>query len=172
MTQSDMILLGLSPLILWYVYQRVRRLTVRHRSRLWRHCCAVLFLSAALLALFVMLMAEPAALAALLGGASAGVALGLVALRRTGFEQVGGEHFYTPYAPIGAVVAMIFIARVLYRIVELATLGIGQATAFAGNPPTVGVMSLVGGYHLVCATELLRWRLAQAGAGAEADGTP
>lgn len=176
MTQSDAILLAFSPLILWYVYKRVRRLTVRQKSRLWRHWCAVLFLSAALLAMFIMLIGEPAALAALLCGALAGVALGLVALRRTGFEQVGGEYFYTPYEPIGMVVAMIFIARVLYRIVEMATMGIGQGTAFAGSPSTVGAMSLVAGHHLVCAAELLRWRLgladAGAGAEAEADGQP
>ena len=174
MTQSDALLLALSPLILWYVYKRVRRLTVRQKSRLWRHWCAVLILSAALLAMFIMLIGESAALAALLGGATAGVALGLVALRRTGFEQVGGEYFYTPYEPIGMLVATIFIVRMLYRIIEMATIGIGQTTAFAGSPATVGAMSVVAGHHLACAAELLRWRLglADAGAVAEADGQP
>ena len=174
MTQSDAILHALSPLILWYVFKRVWRLTVRQKSRLWRHWCAVLFLSAALLVMLIMLIGEPAALAALLCGASAGVALALVALRRTCFEQVDGEYFYTPYEPIGMVVAMIFIARVLYRIVEMATVGIGQATAFAGSTSSVGAMSLVAGHHLVCAAELLRWRLGltDASVGAEADGQP
>lgn len=162
MTQTHMILLVASPLIMWRVYKRVQRLTVRQKSRLWRHWFGVLFLPVALLAMVLMLLAKPLVLASLLAGAVAGGALGVAALRRTGFERVGDEFFYTPFAPIGMVVAMVFIARVLYRVFEMVTLGPQQTPSFGSSPLTMGIMGVVAGYYLVGAAGLLRWRRAQA----------
>jgi hypothetical protein len=160
MTQTNLILLAASPLIMWRVYKRVQRLTVRQTSRLWRHWFGVIFLPLALLAMIAMLIAKPAMLATLIGGAAAGGALGFVALRRMGFERLGSAYFYTPYAPIGMLVAMLFIARVLYRVFEMVTLGPQQAPAFGSSPLTMAIMGFVAGYYLVCAAGLLRWRLA------------
>lgn len=162
MTQSHMIMLAMSPLILWRIYKRVQRLTVRQQSRLWRHWFGVTFLPLALLAMGFFMAAHPPALASLIGGVAAGGALGWHALRRSGFERVGDAYFYTPYAPIGMLVAMIFIARVLYRIFEMETLGPQQTPSFGRSPLTMGIMGVVAGYYLVYASGLLRWRLAQA----------
>ncbi|MCC2956894.1 hypothetical protein LK542_14845 [Massilia sp. IC2-477] len=162
MTQMHMILLAASPLIMWRVYKRVQRLTVRQKSRLWRHWFGVLFLPVALLAMALVLLAKPLVLACLLGGAAGGGALGLAALRRTRFERVGDEFFYTPFAPIGMVVATIFIARVLYRVFEMVTLGPQQTPSFGSSPLTMGIMGVVVGYYLVGASGLLRWRRAEA----------
>jgi len=57
---------------------------------------------------------------------------------------------------------MIFIARVLYRIVEMVTLGPQQVPSFGSSPLTMGIMGVVAGYYLVYASGLLRWRLAEA----------
>jgi len=160
MTQSHMILLAASPLILWRVYKRVQRLTVRQKSRLWRHWFGVIFLPLALLAMMAMLMAKPVVLASLLAGAAVGGTLGVAAIRRTGFERVGDDYFYTPFAPIGMVVAMIFIARVLYRVFEMFTLGVQQTPAFGSSPLTMGIMGVVAAYYLAYAAGLLRWRRA------------
>lgn len=160
MTQSNTILLALSPLIMWRVYKRVQRLTLRQKSRLWRHWFGVTFLPVALLAMGVMLVAKPVVLASLLGGAAAGGVLAVAALRRTGFERSGGDYFYTPYAPIGLVVAMVFIVRLLYRAVEMFTLGAQQAPSFGSSPLTMGIMGVVAAYYLVYAGGLLRWRRA------------
>lgn len=160
MTQTHMIMLALTPLIVWRVYKRVQRLTLRQKSRLWRHWFGVVFLPVALLAMSMMLASRPVVLGALMGGAALGAVLAAAALRRTGFESVDGEYFYTPYAPIGMVVAMVFIARVLYRIVEMSMLGAGQAPAFGSSPLTMGIMGVVAAYYLVYAGGLLRWRLA------------
>lgn len=162
MTQSHMIMLAMSPLILWRIYKRVQRLTVRQQSRLWRHWFGVTFLPLALLAMGFFMSAHPAALASLIGGVAAGGTLGWHALRRSGFERVGDDYFYTPYAPIGMLVAMIFIVRVLYRIFEMATLGPQQVPSFGSSPLTMGIMGVVAGYYLVYASGLLRWRLAAA----------
>jgi len=160
MTQTNLILLAASPLIMWRVYKRVQRLTVRQTSRLWRHWFGVIFLPFALLAMTIMLMAKPTVLATLLGAAAAGAVLGFVALRRMRFERLGSAYFYTPYAPIGLLVAMLFIARVLYRVFEMATLGPQHVPAFGSSPLTMGILGFVAGYYLVCASGLLRWRLA------------
>ena len=162
MTQTNLILLAASPLIMWRVYKRVQRLTVRQTSRLWRHWFGVIFLPLFMLAMIVMLLAKPAVLATLLGGAAVGSVLGFVALRRMKFESLGSAYFYTPYAPIGMLVAMLFIARVLYRLFEMVTLGPQQAPAFGSSPLTMGILGIVAGYYLVCASGLLRWRLAAA----------
>jgi hypothetical protein len=155
-----MIMLAMSPLILWRVYKRVQRLTLRQQSRLWRHWFGVTFLPLALLAMGFFLAAHPAALGSLAVGVAAGGALGWHALRRSGFERVGDDYFYTPYAPIGMLVAMIFIVRVLYRVFEMATLGPQQVPSFGSSPLTMGIMGVVAGYYLVYASGLLRWRLA------------
>jgi hypothetical protein len=154
MTQSHMIMLAMSPLILWRIYKRVQRLTVRQQSRLWRHWFGVTFLPLALLAMGFFMAAHPPALASLIGGVAAGGALGWHALRRSGFERVGDAYFM--------LVAMIFIVRVLYRIFEMATLGPQQTPSFGSSPLTMGIMGVVAGYYLVYASGLLRWRLAQA----------
>lgn len=161
MTQTNMIMLALTPFILWRVYKRVQRLTVRQKSRMWRHWFGVTFLPAALMLMTVLLLARPESLAAMLGGAVGGGVLGFVALRRTGFDKVGGDYFYTPYAPIGMVVAMIFIVRVLYRMFEMVTVGVRQAPDFGSSPLTMLIMGVVGGYYLMYASGLLRWRLAE-----------
>jgi len=160
MTQTHLILFAAAPLIMWRIYKRVQRLTVRQKSRLWRHWFGVIFLPAVLLAMSTMLLAQPGVLAILLGAAAGGAALGLAALRRMGFERVGEEYFYTPYAPIGMLIAMIFIGRVLYRVFEMLTLGARQMPAFGSSPLTMGIMGVVAGYYLVVASGLLRWRLA------------
>ena len=160
MTQTHLILLAATPLIGWRVYKRVQRLTVRQKSRLWRHWFGVTFLPTLLLAMIVMLIAQPAVLATLLGGTAAGAALGFAALRRMRFERVGSDYFYTPYAPIGMLVAAIFIVRVLYRLFELATLEAQHVPAFGSSPLTMGILGVVAGYYLVGASGLLRWRLA------------
>ncbi|QOY94121.1 hypothetical protein IM543_21930 [Massilia sp. UMI-21] len=161
MTQSNIILLAVSPLIMWRVYKRVQRLTLRQQSRLWRHWFGVTFLPVALLAMGFMLLAKPVVLASLCGGVAAGGMLAVAALRRTGFERRGGDYFYTPYAPIGLVVAMVFIARVLYRVVDMLTLGAQQAPSFGASPLSMGIMGVVAAYYLVYAGGLLRWRRAE-----------
>jgi small-conductance mechanosensitive channel len=82
MTQTHLILFAAAPLIMWRVYKRVQRLTVRQKSRLWRHWFGVIFLPAALLAMSAVLLPQPGVLAILLGAAAGGAALGFAALRR------------------------------------------------------------------------------------------
>jgi hypothetical protein len=161
MTQTNMILLALSPFIMWRVYKRVQRLTVRQRSMLWRHWVAVTLIPALIVMMTALMIAKPLILGAIAGGIGIGAALALMALKRTGFEKVGSDYFYVPYAPIGLFVAMILIARVLYRMFEMVTLGAKNVPQLGSSPLTMLIFAFVAGYYLVFASGLLRWRLAE-----------
>lgn len=161
MTQTNLIMLALVPFLMWRVYKRVQRLTVRQQSRLWRHWVGVTLLPVMLAVLAIMLIAKPMALGALFGGAAVGGILGFVALQRTGFERVEQDFFYTPYAPIGVLVAMIFVARMLYRLFEMVTLGVDKVPGMGTSVLTMVIMGVVGGYYLMFSSGLLRWRLAE-----------
>lgn len=159
MTQPQIIMLALVPLLAWRVYKRVQRLMVRQQSRLWRHWIGAVLLPLLLLTFCVTLLAKPLALAALAAGAAGGVALGMLALKRSSFEQVGGLHFYTPDTRIGLVIAVLFIGRLGYRAYEFYAHGVKNAPDFGSSPLTLGLMGLVGGFYACYAIGLLRWRL-------------
>jgi hypothetical protein len=160
MTQANIFMLALAPLVMWRVYKRVQRLTVRQKSRVWRHWAGAVVLPLILAGFAFALMGKPLALAAIGCGAALGVVLAMVALRRTGFESTGGEHFYTPYAPIGIFIAMLFVARLLYRGYEFYAHGPAQTPDFGSSPLTLLIFATVAGYYHAYSTGLLRWRRA------------
>lgn len=161
MTQTNIVMLALAPLIIWRVYTRIQRLTKRQKSHVWRHWTAVLVFPAFLTVLAVTLIGKPVVLATMLGGAALGALLGTIALRRTGFERVGDEYFFTPYAPIGMVISLLFIGRLLYRGFEFYTQGAQQAPDFGSSPLTLLTFGTVAGYYVVFGSGLLRWRSAE-----------
>lgn len=148
----------LTPFVLWRVYQRVRRLMVRQRSQLWRHRLSIGIMSVLVLLFGVMALHQPLSLAALGGGIVAGVLLAMVALRRTQFEQVGADFYYVPHAPIGALVALLFLGRLAYRAYEVFMHGPQAGAQFASSPLTLGVFGVMAGYYACYAGGLLRWR--------------
>jgi hypothetical protein len=161
MTQTNIVMLALAPLIMWRIYKRVQRLTVRQQSRMWRHWIGALLLPPVMAVLAVTLVAKPLALAAIMGGAVAGAVLGLVALRRTGFERVGSDYFYTPHAPIGLTISMLLIGRLLYRAYEFYAFGAQQMPQFGSSPLTLLIFGTAFGYYIAYAIGLLRWRKAE-----------
>jgi hypothetical protein len=158
MTQTNIVMLVLAPLVLWRVYKRVQRLTVRQKSRMWRHWAGAVAFPLILAGFALSLLAKPLALAAIGAGVALGIVLGMVALRRTGFDSSGGEHYYTPYAPIGLFIAMLFIVRLLYRGVEFYMHGPAQTPDFGSSPLTMLIFATVAGYYHAYSTGLLRWR--------------
>ncbi len=161
MTNTNIVMMALAPLLMYRIYKRVHRLTVRQKSRVWRHWCAVTLFPLVLVALVLTLPMDQMVLAVLAGGVAVGAGLGFVALRRTGFDHVGSDYFYTPYAPIGLIVAMLFIARVLYRIYEVITLGAQHTPNLGHSPMTMSILGVMAGYYVVYGGGLLRWRKAE-----------
>jgi hypothetical protein len=122
----------------------------------------------ALLALLVCLLL-PAALrsaqflAAELAGAALGIGLGVWGARRTRFLTHGGQRYYVPHTYTGIAISLLFLGRLVYRVVQVydSTHASHTANAVATNaqasaapasmlqsPLTVGIFFLLAGYYL------------------------
>lgn len=162
MVPTPVVAAVLAPLVLWRVYARIRRLTVRQQSHPWRHRISLFVFPPLILLMLVTASTSPLALAALIAGVMGGSLLALAGLNKTKFERVGDDFFYTPFAPIGIVVSALFLVRLAYRGVEV----YGQMQAqspvphgdFARSPLTLLVFGLLAGYYMTYSTGLLRWR--------------
>jgi len=149
----------LVPLVLWRVVSRVRRLTTRQRSKTWRHRTTLVFFPLLLAVLAVVgLRTNPIALAGLAAGLPVGAVLGRIAIGKTRFDQVGTEFFFTPHAPIGFAVALLFMARMAWRGYEFLVLGSFAHREFVTSPLTLVIFGVLAGYYISYALGLLAWR--------------
>lgn len=150
----------LIPFVLWRVYARVKRLMTRQRSHAWRHWLSVV-LFGMLVAMLGALSAltNQVALAGLAAGVAAGAGLGVAALKRTSYEQVDGALYYTPSAHIGVFVSLLFIGRLLWRMIQVwSQHGAQPPENMANSPLTLLVFGILAGYYVVYSGGLLRWR--------------
>ena len=153
----------IAPLILWRMYSRIKRLTSRQLSKTWRHRTTLVFFPLLVLALATGALAGgPITLAALGASLPLGVVLGRIAIGKTRFEQVGGEYYFTPNAPIGMLIALLFIGRMAYRAYEYYALGGFAHHEFVTSPLTLLIFGLLAGYYMTFAHGLLAWRRAAA----------
>jgi len=149
----------LAPFVLWRMYSRIKRLTTRQRSKTWRHRTTLVFFPLLLLLLAaVSLSTNPFALAGLAAGLPVGAVLGRIAIGRTRFEQVGTDFFFTPHAPIGLAVAVLFMARMAWRGYEFFVLGSLAHHEFVSSPLTLVIFGVLAGYYISYAFGLLSWR--------------
>jgi uncharacterized membrane protein len=149
----------LIPLVLWRVYSRIKRLTTRQRSKVWRHRTTLVFFP--LLVLMLAALALQTSLIALAGlgiGLPVGLVLARIATSRTKFEQSGGEYYFTPHAPIGMLVALLFLGRMGYRAYEYYALGSFAHHEFVTSPATLFIFGILAGYYMTFAAGLLAWR--------------
>src|SRR4051794_4823755 len=147
-----------APLVLWRVYSRIRRLTSRQRSRTWRHRVTLVFFPLLLAFTAVASLAVPIAFAGLIAGLVLGVPLGMLATSKTRFEQSGDEFYFTPHAPIGMAVAMLFLGRMAYRAWEYYANGAFAQHDFVRSPLTLLIFGILAGYYMTYAVGLLGWR--------------
>ena len=163
---STVVLLALFPLIAWRIYSRVKRLVGRQRlSRIRPWITLAVFpLLIALLAFFAY--PDPWRLATLAGGLACGALLAVYGLRRTRFEPTKQGLFYTPNAHLGIALSLLFVGRIVYRLVEVFALDPGRprgGVEFAQSPLTLSVFGLLAGYYIGYAVGLVRWRFAVLG---------
>lgn len=161
LTLGTVALLIIAPLLVWRIYSRVKKLMARQRSIAARHWAGALVFTAIVL----VTLAEVAGNTLLLGYWAAGTALGigwgLFALRKTRMESTAEGAFFTPYAPLGMLFALLFAARVLYILFEVyANQGTGvPMRKLTESPVTVLALTLMAGYFGTVSAGLLRWRL-------------
>lgn len=147
------------PLVLWRMYSRIKRLTTRQRSKLWRHRTTLVFFPLLLVALgIVALGTSTIALAGLALGLPLGIVLGRMAVKRTQFEQQGEDFYFTPFAPIGMLVALLFMGRMAWRAYEYYAMGSFAHQEFVASPLTLFIFGILAGYYMTFAVGLLAWR--------------
>jgi ABC-type nitrate/sulfonate/bicarbonate transport system permease component len=150
----------LVPLVLWRVYSRIKRLTTRQRSRVWRHRTTLVFFPLLLLMFCATaIQTNPVALLALAVGLPVGVLLGRISIGKAHLEQVGDEFYFTPHAPIGMAVAVLFLGRMAWRGYQVITRDPAATTqGFAASPVTLLTFGILAGYYIAFAYGLLAWR--------------
>jgi hypothetical protein len=158
MIPAPVIAVALVPFVLWRVYSRIKRLTTRQRSRTWRHRTTLVFFPLLLALIAVGAMANPIVLLGMTAGLAAGVVLGVFGLRKTVFEQVGEEYFFTPHAYIGMLVAALFLSRLAWRAWQVLTTTDIAGQDFVRSPLTLAVFGILAGYYITYAAGLMRWR--------------
>jgi len=159
MLPTPVIAAVVAPLVLWRVYSRIKRLTSRQQSKTWRHRTTLVFFPLLVLALAAGAVATGTLpLVALAAGLPLGVVLGRIAIGKTRFEQVGDAFYFTPHAPIGMLIAVLFMGRMAYRAYEYYALGSLQHHEFVTSPLTLFIFGLLAGYYMTYAFGLLAWR--------------
>ncbi|HBL25746.1 MAG TPA: hypothetical protein DD490_02810 [Acidobacteria bacterium] len=159
---STLALVGVVPLLAWRVYARFRRTVGRQRlsaARPW----ITLSLFTVLVGVLVRFAAQahPERLGWLAAGLPAGLLLAVYGLRSTRFEPTPHGLFYTPNAYLGITLSVLFLGRMVLRMVEVFAFTGADAVrppSFAGSPLTLSVFGLFAGYYMFYAVGLLRWR--------------
>jgi hypothetical protein len=161
----------LAPLVLWRMYSRIKRLTSRQRSKVWRHRTTLVFFPLLVLLLAALsVQSSQIALLGLAAGLPLGLVLGRYASSRTKFEQVGDEFYFTPHAPVGMLVALLFMGRMAYRAWEYYSFGAEgmQHHEFVTSPLTLFIFGILAAYYMTFAAGLLAWRKRTSSAAAPA----
>jgi hypothetical protein len=158
---STVVLLLLLPLLAWRVYARFRRMVGRQRlSRIRPRITLTIF--PILIALLAYLSREHGdRLGWLGGGLMIGGLLAVYGLRKTVFEPTPQGLFYTPNAHLGIALSLLFVGRILYRLVELYAVEQARSRVtpdFIQSPLTLAVFGLLAGYYIAYAVGLVRWR--------------
>lgn len=160
MSLTTLALILLVPVLVWRVYKRLQSQMTRQRSIVSRHYTGLLVFGALLVVPLTELLDRPFSLAALAGGALAGIALGNVGLRRTRFEDTPEGYYFTPPARMSILIAMLLVARVIYLGIEIyLNQGSNQPNPrFSDSPVTMFCVGLCAAYFATFSAALMRWR--------------
>jgi hypothetical protein len=162
MSITTLALIVLAPLLVWRIYSRLKGQMARQRSIMSRHYTGVLVFFAMVAVPASDLATRPLSMAALAGGALAGIAIGVFGLRHTRFESTSEGYFFKPHERLGMVMAFVLVARVLYIGLDIyMNQGSGRpAPHFTDSPLTMLCVGLTAGYFGTYSAGLLRWRRA------------
>ncbi len=108
-----------APLMMWGMYRRVHRNIARQKIIPWRLLMRTIVLGILCIVLLLWPSFDPLMAAAQVAGVIAGALFALLGLRHTRFEQVPDGHYFRPNPILGIAVSMIFIGRMIYRIIVL-----------------------------------------------------
>ncbi len=162
METTTLALLFLVPLLVWRIYSRLKKLVARQKSQLWRHRLVAFGVPALIVFLATTTKFEILPLSSLGAGVLAGGWLGVLGIKLSRFEQVGKDYYFTQHRYLGLAITMLFIARLLYRGMEIylnTRLDVPvPPPPFGQSPLTMAAYGMVTGYYAAYAWGLLRWR--------------
>jgi hypothetical protein len=98
-------------------------------------------------------------LLAVLAGVAAGVALALWGAARTRFVRTADRLYYVPHTYTGIAVALLFVGRLAYRLLQVSggTDQSNPAAALVRSPLTVGLYFALMGYY-ACYYSVVLWK--------------
>ncbi|HEX5305158.1 MAG TPA: CcdC protein domain-containing protein [Dyella sp.] len=148
------------PVMVLVVWRRVRRQFGLQPIRRGRMLARVVAFAALGALMVIFSLARPPLLEGLLGGAVAGVLLGVVGLRLTRFErQADGSDGYVPHPWIGALLTALLLGRLAWRLlVVMPSMPVSvssAAPAFGYSPLTLALFGLLVGYYVAYGSGLL-----------------
>ena len=162
---SLLVSLLIGAFVIWRFYSRIRRMVVRQKFSKVRPWITVCVFPVLILLLAGVSITQPLTLAALLGGAATGVALGFYGLRLTRFEKTPEGSYYTPSAHLGIALSVLLIGRLGYRAMQMSSAGNDMGwppppalgPGASGSPVTLLIFGALAGYYVTYAIGLLRW---------------
>jgi uncharacterized membrane protein YczE len=159
----------ITALAVLLAYRRLRRSFGRQRIRPVRMRVRMGILIVLGCLLLPMTVGSGQFLAAELAGIVVGASLGVWGARRTRYQTYDGQLHYIPHTYAGIAVSLLFVGRLVYRIVLVQsvnhlnaqsgadpTQGFGSPT-MGRSPFTVGSLFLVIGYY-VCYYSMVLWK--------------
>jgi membrane protein CcdC involved in cytochrome C biogenesis len=153
-------LLVFVPILVWRLYSRARRSIGRQTLSRVRPWITVTVFPLLIVLFSFSAMTHLERLVWLAGAVCIGAALGVFGISKTKFENTAQGLYYTPNAHLGIALSALLAARVIYRMVQVYSMGPAQPTMsdFSQSPLTLAVFGLLAGYYVAYAIGLIRWR--------------
>jgi hypothetical protein len=148
-------------LVVFAVYRRLRRSFGRQLLRPTRLTIRVVLFTVIVCALMPLASRSQQYLGAEIVGAALGIGMGIWGAQRTRFLMLGERLHYVPHTYTGIAVSLLFVGRLVYRIVQVysaahaghaaypadPSAGMGPAS-MVRSPLTVGIFFVLAGYYL------------------------
>ena len=158
-------------LVVFAIYRRFRRSFGQQPLRPVRMQVRIVLLLVVGGLLLPAALRSTAFLSAVLAGIVAGVALAMWGAARTRFLRVSGQLYYVPHTYTGIAVSLLFVGRLVYRLIQVsgtvhaahtaaAADSASQGFAPAGmlqSPLTLGLYFVLMGYY-VCYYSMVLWK--------------
>jgi hypothetical protein len=150
MTSQTVIAIAFGGLIIWSLIRRVRRNIGKQKLSPARAIRSIIILSVISILIGSQSLQNPNALLGFGGGILAGALLGLLGLRLTKFETNAEGHFYIPNTHIGIALSLLFVGRIIYRLIPRNSADAAQNhPQLFQSPLTLVIFGLTVGYYIV-----------------------
>jgi hypothetical protein len=147
-----------AALLIFLVYRRFRRNFGRQPLRSKRMTFRIVLLSVIGTLLLPSALKSTQFLGAVIGGLALGLALALWGTQRTRFLRTEGQLYYIPHTYTGVVVSMLFLGRLVFRVLQIRAgtampAGADPNDAFqmhqmVKSPLTVGIFFVLIAYYV------------------------